>query len=263
MMQSSRTAWGAPLLWSMLMAIPAAAAPVISEVAWSGDPITDSATDEWIEIHNPSVDAVCDLSAFKLIGAGSSTNSITLPALPLAGGDFFIVQNTSTVPSSDATRSFVTPSISLLDGGEPLCLCPVAATVCDQSCDIANPAGALWFQGVSTGGARQTMERTAANNDGALLASWLDGTPSSPGTASFAGAIGTTTACNPVGEGEGEGEGEAPVVDPGDTTLLSPAPPYARVGVEVGTGCTQTSSSALWGLLAVLGLLVRRVVSRG
>lgn len=180
-------------------AVPASARPVISEVAWAGDPTSDDYRDEWIEIFNPDAGAICDLSQFVLVGAGSGA-VVALPAVGLASNDFFIIQDKPNVPPVDATHAF-DASLTLTDGGEALCLCPVGTTACDATCDIANPAVAAWFAGSSTPGSRKTMERLDPTNDGALDASWADGAPASPLTAPFGGTPGSLDACAPVDAG--------------------------------------------------------------
>src|SRR3954452_10769502 len=105
------------------LALLLATNPIVTEVAWSGDPTTNSSTDEGIEIFNPDPQPVA-LGGFKLLGAGAGAAAIALPAVDLADGDFFVVQNTANVPPADGAHALVTSSISLLDGGEVLCLCP-------------------------------------------------------------------------------------------------------------------------------------------
>jgi hypothetical protein len=153
--------------------------PVITEVAWAGDPVSNLSTDEWIEIENPDGQPIT-LSDFTLIGAGTGAAALSLPATDLADGAYFIVENTAGVPTSDAVHSLVTSSISLTDTGEALCLCASTATSCaDPSCDVANIGGA-WFAGKATAGARKTMERKDPALPGGSASSWQDGSPSSP-----------------------------------------------------------------------------------
>ena len=73
------------------LALPAAAAPVITEVAWMGS--TASSSDEWIEIHNPDTQPIPALSDFVLI---QGTTVRALPAQTLAEGGFFIIERQDT-----------------------------------------------------------------------------------------------------------------------------------------------------------------------
>ncbi len=209
----------------------ALARPVITEVAWAGDPTSNSGTDEWIEIFNPDAPAICDLSDFVLLGAGSSGAALSLPAVALASNDFLLVQNTLNVPPADATHGVVSSSIALTDSGEILCLCPTGTATCDATCDVANPAGAAWFAGASTSGARKTMERLDPTNDGALDASWADGAPATPLTAPFGGTPGNLDACVVVDAGPPPVDAGPPPPDagPNDDPTVSVAEPAGTV----------------------------------
>jgi hypothetical protein len=236
----------------IITAVPAWADPVITEVAWGGDPATDSGTDEWIEIHNPA-DQPVDLDGFIVLGAGAGAAAVALPALSLAEGDFFIIQNTAGVPSADATRSLTTSSLSLVDGGEALCLCPAGAAACDAGvCDVVG-AGGAWFAGSNAGGARTSMERKAPGLDGTAPASWQDGTPASPSAHSPA-----------VGEGEGEGEGEPPSPNhPPVVSMSAPAGSQTGAIVEVAYAASDpdigddVSVDLFWSLEAAGNVGVR------
>lgn len=225
-------------LAATLAAAPATARPVITEVAWSGDPTSNDGTDEWIEIYNPDADAICDLSQFAIVGAGSGGAALSLPAVGLAANDFFLIQNTANVPPVDAAHRAVSASISVTDGGEALCLCPAGTTTCDATCDQANPAGAAWFAGSSTSGSRKTMERLDPTNDGALDASWADGAPASPLTAPFGGTPGTLDACAPPDAGQPEPDAGPAEPDAG------PAEPDAGPNDEPSIALTEPSGTA-------------------
>src|SRR5687768_10597161 len=104
----ARSLLGVVVIGGLVTATSAAAGPVVTEVAWGGDPTSDSGNDEWVEIHNPEAQPIDDLSAFVLVGAGTGTASLSLPPVSLAAGAFFIVENTAGVPQADAALSFAT-----------------------------------------------------------------------------------------------------------------------------------------------------------
>lgn len=214
-----------------LLAMSATARPVISEVAWSGDPTSNSGTDEWIEIYNPDADAVCDLSQYVLVGAGTGGAALSLPAVGLASNDFFLMQNTANVPPVDAAHAATSSSISITDSGEALCLCAAGTAACDATCDVVNPAGAAWFAGSSTSGARRTMERLDPTSDGTLDGSWADGAPASPIAAPFGGAPGTLDACVLVDAGPPPVDAGPPPPDagPNDEPSVNVAEPAGTV----------------------------------
>ncbi len=175
----------------MVFAPTAVARPIITEVAWMGSDASSS--DEWIEVYNPDADAICDLSTFVLVGAGSGAANLALPAVGLAAGDFFVVQHTAGTPVADASHSVVATGLNLTNAGEALRLCPADSFADATTCDVVN-TGAAWFAGNNTV-PKRTMERSAADGDPSLGTSWQDGTAQSPLNAEFAGTPGSLDAC--------------------------------------------------------------------
>ncbi|MBI1947270.1 MAG: hypothetical protein HYS27_16365 [Deltaproteobacteria bacterium] len=220
----------------VLVSASATARPVITEVAWSGDPTSNSGTDEWIEIYNPDAAAICDLSQLVVLGGGTSGAALSLPAVALASNDFFLVQNTANVPPTDAAHASVSSSIALTDGGEALCLCPAGTSACDATCDVVNPTGGAWFAGSSTSGARRTMERLDPTSDGSLDASWADGAPASPLAGPFGGTPGNLDACSPVDAGP-------PPVDGGPPVDAGPPPADAGPNDEPSVAVSEPAST--------------------
>lgn len=172
------------LLPVVLLAAPATAAPVISEVLYG------TSANEYVEIYNPGPGPICDLTAFVLI---EGTTPRALPAGALPAGGVLILEDTTDAATATslvppAAESFV---LSLNNAGEALGLCAAgAATVADASCDVANPGTGDWFAGSD---ADVAMERTSETAPGGEAASWTSfaGSPSAVTNSAGAGIMGS------------------------------------------------------------------------
>ena len=129
-----------------LLALGSRAEPVITEVAWMGS--DGSASDEWLEIHNPDAQPV-DLADFVIIQGATVRPLSALPVTTLADGAFLVLERQA--PATPLEEPFAVAFSfggGLTNGGQALCLCAAAATTCaDASCDVANPDGGAWFAG--------------------------------------------------------------------------------------------------------------------
>ncbi|MBY6035874.1 lamin tail domain-containing protein [Fictibacillus nanhaiensis] len=132
-----------PLSTHVEAAAGAVEGPVISEIAWMGT--TVDANDEWIELYNPTSQAI-SLNGWTLKAQDGT------PSIPLQGsinpGDTFLLERTddSTVPGIAADQLY---SGALSNSGEVLELVNAA----NQASDSISK----WYAGDST--SRATMER--------------------------------------------------------------------------------------------------------
>jgi len=137
---------------------------VVNEIMWMGS--TVSPTDEWIELRNTTGDPI-DLTGWRIDGAGSGSDPITLAGTIPANG-FFLITNLPTDASS--IRDAISPdqvsgAMSLDDQGKQLTLRNASSLIIDQT-----PAGA-WAKG-ENGADKKSMERNDAPGDGSDSASW-------------------------------------------------------------------------------------------
>lgn len=125
---------------------------VINEIAWGGT--VASASDEWIELYNPS-NASINITGWTLKSNSGSLN-ITLSGTIAAGGYFLLErEDNSTVSDINADQIYAGGSLNLLsDNGEVLTL----RDDLGRFIDTANNNGGAWPQG-SNSGSRGTMER--------------------------------------------------------------------------------------------------------
>lgn len=212
----------AALCVALLSAVPAAANPVITEVAWMGS--DGDANDEWIEIFNPGSQPE-DLSTYVLI---QNTTVRPLPAQTLNDGAYLVLERQASSTTLETPAAVIFSfGAGLVNGGQPLCLCAAAATSCaDASCDVVN-TGSAWFAGDNTA-PKATMERKDAALPGNLASSWQDGSPSSPGAAA---PPAVDAGPEPVDAGPEPVDAGPPPPDAGPNTLptLSVAEPASTV----------------------------------
>lgn len=128
---------------------------VINEVMWMGS--SGNEYDEWIELRNTTGIPV-DLTGWKIDGAGSGSDSITLSGTIPADGYFLIshfVSSSSAIKDAIVVDQVI-PGISLVNTGEQLTLKSATGVTIDQT-----PSGA-WAAGEHTPPIEKSMER---NND--------------------------------------------------------------------------------------------------
>ena len=144
----------------------------ISEIAWAGSSL--SASDEWIELANPT-DATIDLSGYELLGAASSGSVITLPEGSLITPySTFLIANydiahenavVSTVPS------YITSSISLSNSALQITFSNAQGEILDVAGDGSVPLAGN-SGGTSLGGPYASMERVYPLLDGTFPDAW-------------------------------------------------------------------------------------------
>jgi len=168
----------ASLFLFSLFAIPSAHATTptnvfISEVAWAGSSL--SASDEWIELANPTNETL-DLSGWQLSGAASSEAILTLPE-----GSLIAPQSTILIANYDPTHensaivvipSYVTSSISLSNSTLQITLSNAQGEIMDMIGDGALPLAGT-SGGTSTGEVYASMERIYPLLDGASPEAWI------------------------------------------------------------------------------------------
>lgn len=129
---------------------------VVNEVMWMGS--SGNEYDEWLELRN-TTGSPADLTGWKIDGAGSDFDSITLSGTIGANGYFLISNYDSSNSAIDNTISvdLVVPGISLNNDGEQLTLKSASGVTIDQT-----PSGA-WAAGTHTSPA--TVEQSMERND--------------------------------------------------------------------------------------------------
>jgi hypothetical protein len=134
--------------------------PIINEVAWMGT--TVDANDEWMELHNPTANAI-NLTGWKL-KAIDGTPSISLSGMIDPGG-FYLVERTddNSVPGIKANLIYTG---ALSNTGETLQLVDPQNNVQDTI--------TAWHAGEVT--SRATMERKDASLSGDDPANWITST---------------------------------------------------------------------------------------
>ncbi len=164
----------------------ASANVVINEVAWMGS--SDSSADEWIELYNPTSQAV-DLSNWKIVDDGANDYLISSGTIPAYG--YFLIENREDAVKGVAADAVI--SLSLANSGDSLVLKDAA----DNTVDTVNSAGGAWFAGNSTG--KKTMERVDATVGGDEANNWADNLVGNGAVASGGSMInGTPGALNSV-----------------------------------------------------------------
>jgi hypothetical protein len=125
---------------------------VINEVMWMGS--SGNEYDEWIELRNTTGNPV-NLNDWKIDGAGSGSDSITLSGTIPASGYFLISHYDSSHSAINNAISvdLVVPGISLKNDGEQLTLKSAIGVIIDQT-----PSGA-WAAGEHTPPIEKSMER--------------------------------------------------------------------------------------------------------
>lgn len=142
---------------------------VISELAWMGT--TGSTSDEWIELHNPTLVSI-DLTGWTL-AATDGTPSITLSGTIAAGGYFLLERTDDTSVPGVAAQQIYTGSLE--NGGEVL--------------ELRDGFGGLvdivdaWYAGNNS--SKATMHRVVASASGTTAAGWTTS------TAAYAAGLGT------------------------------------------------------------------------
>ena len=163
-------------LYSLLCLTPAQAQTpstvFISEVAWAGSSL--SASDEWIELANPTSEAI-DISGWQLTGAASSGMILTLPeGSIIAPQTTFLIANYNTEhenASFTITPSYVTSSISLSNSALQITLTNTQGEIMDIVGDGSAPLVGT-SGGTASGGVYASMQRLFPASDGSLAESW-------------------------------------------------------------------------------------------
>jgi uncharacterized protein YdeI (BOF family) len=163
-------------LYSLLCLTPAQAQTpstiFISEVAWAGSSL--SASDEWIELANPTSEAI-DISGWQLTGAASSGMILTLPeGSIIAPQTTFLIANYNTEHENASfaiTPSYVTSSISLSNSALQITLTNAQGEAMDVAGNGAVPFAGT-SGGTSAGGVYASMQRLSPASDGSLAESW-------------------------------------------------------------------------------------------
>ena len=197
-----------------------ALAVVINEVAWAGT--LASASDEWIELHNPA-DSAIDLNGWILTD-GNDIHHTLAGTLPPYG--FFLLERTddSTVSDIPADRIYAG---ALSDSGETLRLLDPSGQVVDS----ANADGGAWPAG--GGSAKASMERRGGED---LPGNWMI----------FAGVGGAhDAAANPIA-GTPRAPNALGYSTPTPTPPLTPFPPLSILIHEAAWAGTLASSSDEW-----------------
>lgn len=134
--------------------------PIINEVAWMGT--TVDANDEWMELHNPTANAI-DLTGWKL-KATDGTPSISLSGMIDPGG-YYLLERTddNTVPGIKANLIYTG---TMSNTGEILQLVDPQNNAIDTI--------TAWHAGDVT--SRATMERKDASLSGDDPANWITST---------------------------------------------------------------------------------------
>ena len=193
---------------------------LINEVAWAGT--LASASDEWIELHNPGASAI-DLSGWSLTDGNDISHTLA-GILPPYG--FFLLERTddSTVSDIPADRIY---SGALSDSGETLRLLDPSGRMVDS----ANADGRAWPAG--GGSAKASMERRGGED---LPGNWT----------TFAGAGGAhDAAANPIA-GTPRAPNALGYSTPTPTPPLTPFPPLSILIHEAAWAGTLASSSDEW-----------------
>jgi beta-lactamase superfamily II metal-dependent hydrolase len=123
---------------------------VINEIAWSGS--ATSPNDEWIELYNPTAQAV-SLAGWKIVddnGAQVYNLSGSIPA-----GGYYLIERAQTATS--VTADLIISTLSLANTGDKLQLQDGAG----QAIDTVVGGGGAWYAGDNTT-AHRTMERVSA-----------------------------------------------------------------------------------------------------
>jgi len=157
------TATATPTITPTFTATPTSIQPLavlINEVAWAGT--SASADDEWIELYNPSTQAI-NLSGWRLV-ADDGTPNIALSGQIAAGG-YYVLERTDDTTISDITANLIY-SGALSNNGEILHL--LAPN--DSVVDTANLGGGAWPAG-SASPNYGSMERRGvmADNEAAWI----------------------------------------------------------------------------------------------
>jgi len=129
---------------------------VINELMWMGS--SGNEYDEWIELRN-TTGSPADLTGWKIDGAGSDSDSITLSGTIPASGYFLIshfVSSSSAIKDAIVVDQVIA-GISLVNTGEQLTLKSASGVTIDQT-----PSG-TWVAGTHTSPA--TVERSMERND--------------------------------------------------------------------------------------------------
>ncbi len=105
---------------------------VINEIAWGGT--SASATDEWIELYNPSAASI-DINGWRLKSASGSLNIVLSGTIK--AGDYFLLERDDNNTVSDVTADQIYTG-ALADTGEVLLLCDNSSNFIDT----ANQEGA-------------------------------------------------------------------------------------------------------------------------
>lgn len=154
----------------------ASAALTISEIAWVGS--VDSASDEWIELHNAGSTPV-DLTGFRILDDGATSYALS-GVVPAHG--YFVLERREEAISTPA--GLVIAGISLGNDGDRLQLQDAAGMTLDD----VNPSGGAWPAGSAT--TKGTMARQPDD-------SWATTTTPSAVTASLGSTVlGTPGASN-------------------------------------------------------------------
>ncbi len=212
---------------------------VISEIAWMGT--TYSTSDEWIELHNPTANAVT-LSGWTLAAVDGT------PTIPLSGsipaGGYFLLERTDDTSVPGVTADLIY-SGALENGGEVLQLTDGGSTIIDET--------DAWHAGDN--GSKATMERVVVTAAGTDPAAW--GTA----TAAYDGGLGTPATGVPGGGGGGVGTGsdwyDVFFSDHTNTVLPGSVGPSATAQALIAAidGAATTIEFALYGVGGSQGVI--------
>ena len=150
---------------------------VINEIAWMGTAV--SYNDEWLELHNPSTQAV-DLTGWTLTDGDDLTITLT-STIPAQGYYLLERTNDDSVPGVVGDQTYTG---SLSNEGETLSLTDDAAVLSDEV-----PCGSGWFSGHADG--RVPMVRV----DPAISGSEADNWTYNPRCGSATNSLGETRVC--------------------------------------------------------------------
>ncbi|MBD2041903.1 cadherin-like domain-containing protein [Microcoleus sp. FACHB-672] len=221
-------------------------AVVINEVSWMGTQA--AATDEWIELYNPTNNAI-DLTGWTIQSAGGGTLNYTITSGVIAAGGYFLLERTAdTTVSNIAADAILTGGINNT-GGISLVLRESAGNMIDT----ANVNGGAWPAGSNTAAtARFTMERidpTSADIDGnwltntGLIQNGLDaGNNAIHGTPRAQNSVYATPGVVITESGTTTNITEGGVTD--TYTVVLKTPVTAPVAINLGTVFGQTSVNA-------------------
>lgn len=162
---------------------------VINEIAWMGTKA--SATDEWIELYNPTESEV-DLTDWTIKELVSG-NEYALTGVIAANG-YYLIEKNETV--TDVTSDLVSSALGLSNSGEQLLLINDDLEEVDRANGVAG-----WLAGKNDGD-KPTMERKVWSGDGTISENWADndGDPKNGLDAGGGSIYGTPKAKNSVSE---------------------------------------------------------------